>query len=456
MSTPRSADIVICGAGMAGAAAAYHLAVRHGAKRVVLIDEREPITLTSDKGTQAYRNWFGGPGDAMVRFMNRSIDLLEALAEESGNAFDLQRRGYLFVTGNSAHVEKFRASGLENEALGAGTLREHPGALPYHPAPAHSWKEQPTGADLITDRALMRDHFPYVTDRAAGMLHVRRAGSLDAPKLGEYLLARARDAGVVIVRDRMTAVESSNGGISGVALASGDSIRTGILVLTPGPLLQDAGRMLGIELRVSLELHGKLTLQDHLGVIPRDSPMTIWSDPVELEWSPGERERLFASPDGQRLTSPMPSGIHVRPRDDGRPNTIFLIWTYHLEPEVFAWPPQFDANYGEAVIRALAHMIPGMRAYFGKATEAYVDGGYYCKTPENRPLVGPLEVRGAYVAAALSGYGIMASQAAGDLVAAHVMGSDLPTYERWFRPDRYENPEYRDLLGSWDALSGQL
>jgi len=441
---------------MAGVAVAYHLAVRHGAKRVVLVDEREPITLTSDKGTQAYRNWFGGPGDAMVGFMNRSIDLLEELAEESGNAFDLQRRGYLFVTGDNAQVEKLRASGRENEALGAGSLREHPGSVPYCAAPAHGWKDQPTGADLITDRALMREHFPYVTDRAVGMLHVRRAGSLDAPKLGEYLLARARDAGVEIVRDRMTDVARSPAGVSGVTFASGDSIRTGTLVLAPGPLLKDAAHLLGIELPVSLELHGKLTLQDHLGVIPRDSPMTIWFDPVELEWSHGERERLLASSDGQRLTSRMPSGIHVRPRDDGRSNTIFLIWTYHLEQREFAWPPQFDANYGEALIRALAHVIPAMRAYFGKAAEADVDGGYYCKTPENRPLVGPLEVRGAYLAAALSGYGIMASQAAGDLVAAHVMGSELPTYERWFRPDRYERPEYRAMLGGWDAVSGQL
>ena len=58
-----SADVVICGAGMAGAAAAYHLAVRHGVRDMALVDEREPLTLTSDKGTQAYRNWWPGPGD---------------------------------------------------------------------------------------------------------------------------------------------------------------------------------------------------------------------------------------------------------------------------------------------------------------------------------------------------------------------------------------------------------
>ena len=46
--TRSSGDVVVCGAGIAGISAAYHLAVRHGVKRVVLVDEREPMTLTSD------------------------------------------------------------------------------------------------------------------------------------------------------------------------------------------------------------------------------------------------------------------------------------------------------------------------------------------------------------------------------------------------------------------------
>ena len=63
----ETAEIVVCGAGIAGAAAAYHLAVRHRVPNVVIVDERPPMTLTSDKGTQAYRNWFDGPDDTMAR-----------------------------------------------------------------------------------------------------------------------------------------------------------------------------------------------------------------------------------------------------------------------------------------------------------------------------------------------------------------------------------------------------
>ena len=82
----RSADVVICGAGIAGISAAYYLSHHYGVQNVLLIDEREPLTFTSDKSTEAYRNWWPGPGDEMVRFMNHSIDLLEALAERCGAA----------------------------------------------------------------------------------------------------------------------------------------------------------------------------------------------------------------------------------------------------------------------------------------------------------------------------------------------------------------------------------
>ena len=129
-----SADIVIIGAGIAGVAAAYHLAVRHRVARVTIVDEREPLTLTSDKGTAAYRNWWPGPDATMLRYMSRSIDLLEEMAEESGNAFRLSRRGYLFVTGTEDGVDRLRETAVAVSGLGMGQLRTHPGwrQVPYN------------------------------------------------------------------------------------------------------------------------------------------------------------------------------------------------------------------------------------------------------------------------------------------------------------------------------------
>ena len=85
-------EVVICGAGIAGIATAHALA-SCGVKDILLVDERPPLTLTSDKSTEAYRNWWPGPDDSMIRLMNRSIDLLEQWAAQSDNRFLLNRRG---------------------------------------------------------------------------------------------------------------------------------------------------------------------------------------------------------------------------------------------------------------------------------------------------------------------------------------------------------------------------
>ena len=68
------------------------------ARYFALIDMGPPLALTSDKSTECYRHWWPGPGDAMVALMNRSIDLMEAHAERSGNRFLMSRRGYVFAT----------------------------------------------------------------------------------------------------------------------------------------------------------------------------------------------------------------------------------------------------------------------------------------------------------------------------------------------------------------------
>jgi glycine/D-amino acid oxidase-like deaminating enzyme len=100
-------------------------------------------------------------------------------------------------------------------------------------------------------------------------------------------------------------------------------------------------------------------------------------------------------------------------------------------------------------------MIPAMQAYNGVA-DGLVDGGYYCKTPENRPLIGPLPVEGAYVLGALSGSGLMSAHSSAELLALHVTGGALPDYAPWFLPSRYEDASYRERIAEWGALSGQL
>jgi sarcosine oxidase, subunit beta len=121
-----SPDIVICGAGIAGVSAAYHLAVKHGVQDILLVDQGPPLSLTSDKSTECYRNWWPGPGSAMIALMDRSIDLLEELAQESNNIFQLSRRGYMYVTGDGAKIPEMVRSAENISALGAGPCASIP------------------------------------------------------------------------------------------------------------------------------------------------------------------------------------------------------------------------------------------------------------------------------------------------------------------------------------------
>jgi len=454
-----TAEVVICGAGIGGVAAAYHLAVRRGIGSVVLVDERSPLTLTSDKSAECYRNWWPGPGDAMVALMNRSIDLLEELARESGNVFRMNRRGYLFATAQPDQAARYLRAAEEAAALGAGPVRLHgsPGE-DYRPAPADGYEGQPVGTDVITDRSLIRRHFPYLAEETVALLHARRCGWFSGQQLGMYQLERARDAGVRLLEGRVEAVDTTGGRVCSVRVSArgGDvTIAAPRFVNAAGPFFGRVGRLLGIDLPVFCERHAKVAFNDVLGAVPRWAPMTIWTDPVRLPWSDEERRELAASAEHKRLVEEFPAGVHGRPEGAGESPVVLMIWTYDIEPVEPTFPVEFDPLYGELCLRGMSRMIPTLASYLARLPRVFVDGGYYTKTRENRLLAGPLPIEGAYVLGALSGYGLMSSNGAADLVADHITGRPLPAYARAFLPTRYDDPAYCALLERWGD-SGQL
>jgi glycine/D-amino acid oxidase-like deaminating enzyme len=447
------ANIVICGAGITGVSAAYFLA-RTGIQDILLLDERPPLTFTSDRSTECYRNWW--PDPAMLALMNRSIDLMEELADESGNVFQLNRRGYLYVTAEKNQISAMKERSERISGLGAGQLRIHtPEASTYQPAPLEGFHNQPEGADLLLGSDLIQKHFPYLTENTLAALHVRRAGWLSAQQLGMYLLERAHSFGVRFESARMTGVDVENNRVKGVRLSTGERIDSPIFINAAGPYLKEVGEMLGVEIPVHTELHLKAAIRDPLTVVGRDAPLLIWNDPQSLPWTAEERAFLSEDPETAWLTEPFPSGVHTRPEGTGDSQIILMLWEYQEKVTEPLWPPQLDEEYPEVALRGLAAMLPAMRQYFDRMPRPQLDGGYYTKTRENRPLVGPLPVEGAYVTGAVSGYGIMSACGVGELLASHITGTDLPEYANEFQPSRYEDPEYMKRLETWTD-SGQL
>jgi glycine/D-amino acid oxidase-like deaminating enzyme len=447
----RTTDVVICGAGIAGVAAAYYLS-KAGIRDILLIDERPPLSFTSDHSTECYRNWW--PDASMLALMNCSIDLMEQLADESGNIFHMNRRGYLYVTADENKIGDLQSASLRTSGLGAGPMRVHStessAYLPSHPEGFH---DSPVGADLLLGNKLIRKHFPYLTGRAVAALHVRRAGWLSAQQLGMHLLETGRKRGVRFEAGHISAVDVANGRVSGVRLSSGERVDSPIFINAAGPFLKSVGNLLNVDLPVHTELHLKAAIKDPLGVVGRDAPLLIWTDPQHLPWAQDEREALAGDDETRWLTQEFPAGVHTRP--EGAGDDILMLWEYQTKVLEPSDDPPMDEQYPEIALRGLAALLPRMQQYFARMPRPQLDGGYYTKTRENRPLVGPMCVDGAYVLGAVSGYGIMSACGVGELLAAHVTGTQLPTFAPDLALARYDNPEYMKTLESLGS-SGQL
>jgi glycine/D-amino acid oxidase-like deaminating enzyme len=346
---------------------------------------------------------------------------------------------------------------------GAGPLRVHegPAAAPgYAPSSPTDWRAAPSGIDFLADPGVIRRHFPYVVDDAVALLHARRCGWLSGQQLGMHLLEGARRAGAELVEGRLEAVDVRGGRIAGVRIdGAGGSRRlaTPRLVLAAGPLLPTAAALLGLTLPVFAERHHKIAIEDTLRAVPRDAPFLIWDDAQTLDWGAEERDALAADPALRWMLEPFPAGVHTRPEGASPDSqTLLVLWSYDCAPTPVVYPLPEPPHYPELVVRGMARMLPGFRAYRDRLPRAYVDGGYYLKTRENRPLIGPLPIEGAYVSGAYSGFGIMAGCAGGELVAAHVTGSALPDYAPAFALARYDDPAYLRRIEAWGATTAQI
>ena len=445
----RHAQVVICGAGIAGISAAYHLA-KTGFKDIWIVDPLPPLSLTSDRSTECYRNWW--PDPELMALMNRSIDLLEQLAQESSNTFHMNHRGYLYLISREAELTGFRERATRIASLGGGSLRVHSSVGTGY---LQDGSAEIGGADLLIGSDLIHKNYPYVSADAIAALHVRRAGWLSAQQLGMYLLECARRQGVVLERSGVNGLDTSSGRVRAVHLDNGERVDCDIFVNAAGPYAAKIASLIDIDLPIETELHLKVMFNDQLGVVDRAAPLLVWDEPQALPWQPDEADSLRADAETRWLTDALPAGAHVRPEGSSESRAVLMLWDYKPRPMLPAFPPPLDELYPEIVLRGLSTMLPGLQRYIGRSARPYLDGGYYVKTPENRLLAGPLPVEGAYVIAGLSGYGIMSACGAGELLAARVAGLPVPRYAAAFSPARYSDPQYRDRLRDLDN-SGEL
>ncbi len=445
MPQTTAADIIIIGAGIAGIATAHYLTRSETARKVVLIDALAPMSVTSAQSGENYRNWW--PHRTMTGFIDRGIDLLEGIAEDSGNRICLTHRGYALAT-RQDDISEFLSglhTGYGTDAAELIRIRDRASAGSY----LSLLKEKQTGVDVITDRGTIRRAFPAFDPEIRHVIHIRRAGDLDSYQLSQYLLEKFRARGGSLVRGEVTEIRKNR--LLHVRLADRRMFSTDRLVVAAGPFVNVLLAHLAERLPVRNVLQQKLAFEDGLKAVPREQPFSVDLDPQLIDWSPEERALLAADENYSYLAATMPGKIHCRTDGSGQRRSLHLGWAYNRESSEPGWAPVLDDTFPEIVLRGAARLVPALKGYYDRLPSMNSShGGYYTMTDENLPIIGPLQTEGVFVVAALSGFGTMASCSAGELCAQRIEGALLPAYAKHLSLERYGDEEFMKAL----TLSG--
>jgi sarcosine oxidase, subunit beta len=497
MSLSKRVDFVIAGAGVVAIATARYLAKSVPNSSIILITPHAPMSQTSSLSTECFRNHW--PSQAMRSFMTRSINLINEQAENG--SFRVIRGGYLFCSNEQGASDKYMKEAIACHGTNVRTISTPAEAKAIGCAPFTFSSPLNTGAEVYTSTRASLEAFPYLSPTTVSVMHARNAGWISAQTMGMDMLETLKERKNPINGQSLTSVikgkfisadlGKNNDKIKAVMIQQEGKdeiqrIECGAFINATGPflksthkaLLGNVGEKNDSELPVFSEVHSKVIFRDVYGLVPRDAPQVILTDAVSPIWHPEELEHLSETSGktiADRASSIMAGGAHFRPYGGENSDAMLLLWeSWHhgIEP---AEPPPDSADcyldhqlYPDIALRGLARVVPSLAAYFdetvfekrikkGKSDipsmkPPVVDGGYYTKTIENLPMIGPAPgingkgfIENAYICGAVSGYGIMASHAAGELCAAHVTGnSDITRGKDITRTSPFI--DYKDLM----------
>ncbi len=378
---PPTAELVIIGGGIVGAATAFH-AARAGVRPVII--ERRPAlcSLTTAVATGGYRLQFDNPLElALVR---QTMDLLENFEEVTGQRIynpHLSPRGYLWLTTNGQTAARQRAL----------VTRQH------------GWGQ--TDIEIL-DHNEARYRFPFLSESVLQARFRQGDGFLKPREVAMGLITSSRapvavDCGVLGFQThagRLVGVETSRGPIS-----------TSHAVIACGPLSGLLAAAAGLTLPISTVRRQKVILPD-ARLVPPEAPMVIDED----------------------------TGVHWRPAMNG----AFLLFS---DPSTPPSPPTEQVPTDEAMAfqllhpdspLALARLAPFWRQLWEHNTAPWcVQAGQYTMTPDHLPLIGPTVIEGLWINTGYNGHGVMLSPAAARVLVDALTGVLAPA-DNPFRLDR--------------------
>src|SRR5215210_913854 len=219
---PPSAELVIIGGGIVGAATAFH-ASRAGLRPVLLERRTALCTLTTPASTGAFRLQFDNREE--LELVRESLDLLSNFSEVTGQTqYDprMQRQGYLWCTTGAARA------GWQRDLV----------------RKQHTWGQ--SDIELLEGDEVRR-RYPYVSSDVLAARYREGDGFLD-PK--EITLGFAAASGAAVVTGcGVTGLRVEGGRLTSVQTNRGE-ISAGRAVIAAGPFSGEVAALAGVELPV--------------------------------------------------------------------------------------------------------------------------------------------------------------------------------------------------------------
>ncbi len=379
---PATADAVIVGGGIVGAATAF-FAARAGLN--VLVIERRPAlaTLTTPVSTGAFRLQFDNLDE--IELVREGVGLFDAFAERSGlDGWDIgiKHQGYLFASLTDATLERSRRLVERQRTWGL------------------------TDVELL-DGDEARRRFPYLAPGVRGARYRAADGWLDVKALAiGYATAASHAAGIpdavggggaaFLPGTAVTGFRLSRDGsqLAGVVTTAGE-VATDTAIIATGPFTATVAALAGVAVDVRPTRRQKLVVPT-LGAVPSDAPMTIHEE-TAAHWRPAMRGALALFTDPAEPVGPAMD-----------PVPIAHDWAFGL------------LDPASAV--ALARVAPFWADAWNDGAPTFhwfIQAGQYEVTPDRRPYLGPVRSRGPmgiHLNGGYSGHGIMVGAAASRLV----------------------------------------
>jgi len=361
---PRTADLVIIGGGILGAATAFH-ATRAGL-RTIVIEMRDGLaTLTTTASEECFRAQFSEPEN--VSMMLASIRIFENFAEYigiPGYDISLHQQGYLFLTDRPdgpitarRTFQRMREAGLNDVEL---------------------WDENE-----------VRKHFPWVSEDVTAATWRAKDGWLSAHELtygfakgsAATFLLRTEAIGVTLDAQGVASVETNRGPIS-----------TRRVVIAAGPFSGVVAKMAGVELPLTI-LRRQKAIIGHDEFIPQNAPMAV----------------------------DMVTGAYWRPEVGG----AALGWAIDEDPSMPSENVPVDWQFAAMVLQQVKRLAPFWEGVIQRLTRdnLFLSAGQYTITPDAKPILGPHpEIAGLFFNLGYSGHGVMASPEGSRMVIDMMIG----------------------------------